>query len=185
VADFYWAPSGHPFRVELRFTTSASPSQEGSALFATDFPRHTRSRWTKKDRDRLGDRFVNESSPCVVPGELLQQLRVVGHPPAQVHHGGSAFTKGGCRASLGGGNRGECRSGQTSLLLWGFDGDPQRQGGHRGVLRHPCLPILYRVFALAAAGPGAQDHVSRPVSTWRTGDPTGPRWLRFKQAHKV
>lgn len=87
MADFYWAPSGHPFRVELRFTTSASPSQEGSALFATDFPRYTRSRWTKKDRDRLGDRFVNESSPCVVPGELLQQLRVVGHPPAQVHHG--------------------------------------------------------------------------------------------------
>lgn len=74
MADFYWAPSGHPFRVELRFTTSASPSQEGSALFATDFPRYTRSRWTKKDRDRLGDRFVNESSPCVVPGELLQPL---------------------------------------------------------------------------------------------------------------
>lgn len=75
MADFYWAPSGHPFRVELRFTTSASPSQEGSALFATDFPRYTRSRWTKKDRDRLGDRFVDESSRCVVPGELLQPLR--------------------------------------------------------------------------------------------------------------
>lgn len=74
MADFYWAPSGHPFRVELRFTTSASPSQEGSALFATDFPRYTRSRWTKKDRDRLGDRFVDESSRCVVPGELLQPL---------------------------------------------------------------------------------------------------------------
>ena len=75
MADFYWAPSGHPFRVELRFTTSASPSQEGSALFATDFPRYTRSRWTKKDRDRLGDRFVDESSRCVVPGELLQPLQ--------------------------------------------------------------------------------------------------------------
>lgn len=76
MADFYWAPSGHPFRVELRFTTSASPSQEGSALFATDFPRYTRSRWTKKDRDRLGDRFVDESSRCVVPGELLQPLHI-------------------------------------------------------------------------------------------------------------
>ena len=35
---------------------------------------------------------------CLPDG--LLKFRVVGHPPAQAHHGGNAFTKGGCRASL-------------------------------------------------------------------------------------